>query len=91
MNEMMYYKSKPCLIKPFIVDPTNSKNIIHTITVGVVRFLENHMEIGKNIELLDIKPVLEEVSESDFEEYFKHETRRYVIKGIEYADKKRGI
>ena len=88
MNEMMYYKSKPCFIKPFLVEPKNIEIIKQNIACGIARFLEKHMEIGKNIEFFGIKPVLEEISEYDFEEYFKHEVRRYVIKGIEYNDKK---
>ena len=76
-----YYKGKPCFISPFLINIQESEKAKKDVIRAIAGFLDRHLEMGKEIELLKIKPVLEEIDKSEFEKFI----------GFNYFEEKRRL
>lgn len=86
----LIYKGKPCLMQPTIVKYRETENIKHMIGIVIARFMENHIEVGKDVKLFNISPKFEEVTISDFDDYFGHQSP-FVIDGVGYYVKEQAF
>lgn len=84
------YKGRPCLMQPTIVKYRETENIKHMIGIAIARFIENHIEVGKDMKLFNISPKFEEVTISDFDDYFGHQSP-FVIDGVGYYVKEQAF
>lgn len=84
------YKGKPCLTQPTIVKYRETENIKHMIGIAIARFMENHIEVGKDVKLFNISPKFEEVTIFDFDDYFGHQSP-IVIDGVGYYVKEQAF
>lgn len=63
------YKGKPCFMSPFLINIQELEKAKKLVIGAFAEFLDRHLEMGKDIELLKIKPVLEEINKSEFEKF----------------------
>ena len=84
------YKGKPCLIQPAIVKYRETEKINHMIGTAIAGFVENHIEVGKDVKLFNISPRFEEVTIEDFDDYFGHKIP-FIIDGVGYYIKKQAF
>lgn len=84
------YKGKPCIMQPTIVKYRETENIKHMIGIATARFIENHIEVGKDVKLFNISQKFEEVTISDFDDYFGYQTP-FIIDGIGYYVKEQAF
>ena len=84
------YKGRPCLMQPTIVKYRETENIKHVIGIAIARFIENNIEVGKDMKLFNISPKFEEVTISDFDDYFGHQSP-FVIDGVGYYVKEQAF
>lgn len=87
---MNTYKGKPCLMQPTIVKYRETENIKHMIGIAIARFIENHIEVGKDVKLFNISQKFEEVTISDFDDYFGYQ-HPVVIDGVGYYVKEQAF
>lgn len=87
---MITYKGKPCIMTPTIVKYREKEKINHIIGFTIAGFIENHIEVGKNVKLFNISPQFKEVNMEDFDEYFG-ERKPFIIDGVGYYDKKQAF
>lgn len=87
---MNTYKGRPCLMQPAIVKYRETEKIKHTIGTAIAKFIESHIEVGKEIKIFNLRPRLEEVTIEDFDDYFGHQTP-FIIDGVGYYVKKQAF
>lgn len=80
---MNTYKGRPCIMQPAIVKYRETERINRMIGTAIASFIENHIEVGKDVKLFNISPRFEEVNMDDFDDYFGNKTP-YIIDGVGY-------
>lgn len=77
------YKGRPCIMQPAIVKYRETKRINRMIGTAIASFIENHIEVGKDVKLFNISPRFEEITIEDFDDYFGHR-KPFIIDGVGY-------
>ena len=70
-------------MQPTVVKYKDTEKINHMIGSAIARFIESHIEVGKDVKLFNISSRFEEVTIGDFDDYFGHQSS-VMIDGVEY-------
>ena len=87
---MNTYKGKLCIMQPAIVKYRETGKINHMIGTAIAGFVESHIEVGKDVKLFNISPKFEEVTITDFDDYFGHNIP-FIIDGTGYYIKEQAF